>query len=329
MSTKALIIGVVGAGSVAAAGMGGFLAQRIQVAEPSIEATVASDMVAPANTAQTAPDRPVATLDDASQGSHQASARVDAAPRAAATVPAIAPAATAAPTPAPAPVEPAAAPVVEVAEVPAPLDVTASTGLPPSREGTLPAVSMPPPPAPSRWVELTLDPDAVIGIRLEAGISSATAEIEDRVIARVSRDVIVGERTAIPAGARIEGDVVLVERGGRFRERARLGIKFSRVVLSDETTVRIRTEPIFRDGESPTGEATSKIGASAVIGAILGGVIGGKRGAAIGGTAGAAGGTAAVAAGGANAASIAEGSALTLRLTAPVTLLVERDRPRH
>jgi hypothetical protein len=213
--------------------------------------------------------------------------------------------------------------------VPEPLDVTASTGLPPSREGTLPAVSMPPPPAPSRWVELTLDPDAVIGIRLEAGISSATAEIEDRVIARVSRDVIVGERTAIPAGARIEGDVVLVERGGRFRERARLGIQFSRVVLSDETTVRIRTEPIFRDGESPTGEATSKIGASAVIGAILGGVIGGKRGAAIGGTAGAAGGTAAVAAGGANAASIAEGSALTLRLTAPVTLLVERDRPRH
>jgi hypothetical protein len=106
-------------------------------------------------------------------------------------------------------------------------------------------------------------------------------------------------------------------------------VRFSRLVLSDETVVRIQTEPIYRDGESPTGEATSKIGASAVIGAVLGGVFGGRKGAAIGGTAGAAGGSAAVAAGGPNAATLAEGTALTVRLIEPVTLLVERNAPER
>jgi hypothetical protein len=54
-------------------------------------------------------------------------------------------------------------------------------------------------------------------------------------------------------------------------------------------------------------------------------MLGGRKGAAIGGAAGAAGGTAVVAAGDANEAVIPAGAALTVRLTAPVTILVERD----
>jgi hypothetical protein len=227
---------------------------------------------------------------------------------------------------------------------PAPAPAPAETVVTPAAEPVVvsePVMALPaPPPEPAplperpeyvepRFIETTVAEDAVIGIRLETAVSSETAKVEDRVVARVTRDVIVDGRTAIPAGAQLEGVVTEVDRGGRFKERARLGLRFNRLILSENSTSRIETETILREGESPSGEATSKIGASAVIGAILGGVIGGKKGAAIGGSAGAAGGTAAVAAGGRNDAELAEGTPLTVRLTRPVTLLIERQFQRH
>jgi hypothetical protein len=164
----------------------------------------------------------------------------------------------------------------------------------------------------------------VIGIRLDSLVTSETAKVEDRVAGRISRDVTVDGRTAIPSGARLEGHVTLVEPGGKFKERARLGIRFTSLILADNTRLAIQTETIFRDGQPPSQEAGQKIGASAVVGAILGAVIGGKKGAAVGTAAGAAGGTAVVAAGGRNEASIAAGAPLTVRLTAPVKVLIEK-----
>ena len=189
-----------------------------------------------------------------------------------------------------------------------------------------PEPAVPPPPAKPRFEEVTVREDAVIGIRLESAVSSETARVEDRVTARVSRDVTADGRTAIPAGATLEGTVVFVEQGGKFKERARIGIRFTTLVLADNVRLPIQTDTIFRDGEAPAPEATSKIGAAAVVGTILGAVIGGKKGAAIGGAAGAAGGTATVAAGGRNEATMATGAQLTVRLTAPLTVLVERQQ---
>ena len=73
-------------------------------------------------------------------------------------------------------------------------------------------------------------------------MSSETARVEDEVIARVTRDVRVGDRVAIPAGAKAHGEVTLVERGARLRERARLGVRFTSIVLADGTRVPIDTE---------------------------------------------------------------------------------------
>jgi hypothetical protein len=170
--------------------------------------------------------------------------------------------------------------------------------------------------------EVTVAANGVIGIRLETPLSSDTAKIEDRVTARVTRDVTVDGRVAVPAGTTLEGVVTAVERGGRFRERARLGVQFTTVVLADDTRIPVQTEPIYRIGEAPGGEATAKIGAGAVIGSILGAVIGGKKGAAIGGTAGAAGGTATVMASDPNHVMLAAGTPLTVRLTEPATFTV-------
>ena len=62
------------------------------------------------------------------------------------------------------------------------------------------------PPAPEapqkQFEELVVSRDSVIGLQTENRISSETARVEDRVEARVTRDVKVADRVAIPAGAR-------------------------------------------------------------------------------------------------------------------------------
>jgi hypothetical protein len=143
------------------------------------------------------------------------------------------------------------------------------------------------------------------------------------VRARVTRAVVVDGVTVIPTGARLNGSVTLVERGGKMRDRARIGIRFSSVAVNG-VRIPLQTDAIYREGDAPGGEATAKIGASAVVGSILGGVFGGKKGAAIGGAAGAAGGTAMVVAGDRNAAALIAGAALTVRLTEPAEFRVER-----
>ena len=169
-----------------------------------------------------------------------------------------------------------------------------------------------------------LSGDSVIGLQMETAVSSETATVEDRVVARVARDVKVGTEVAIPAGSQAHGEVVLVERGGKMRERARLGVRFTSIVLADGTRVPIATEPIYREGEGPARESAAKIGGGAIGGAILGGILGGAKGAAIGGSIGAGAGSAAVLAGGRNPATLSPGSPVTVRLEEPATVLVTR-----
>ena len=188
-----------------------------------------------------------------------------------------------------------------------------------------PRVVEAPPPVPVReFVEVVVPASSVIGLQLDSSLSSERAQIEDRVDARVTRDVTAGGRVAIPAGSRVIGSVTLVERGGKIKERARLGIRFHTVVFADGTELPIKTDPVFREGESPSGESARKIGGAAAGGAIIGAILGGGKGAVLGGAAGAAGGTAATMAGGRNAANLSAGTVITVRLTDPVSVDVEK-----
>ena len=173
------------------------------------------------------------------------------------------------------------------------------------------------------YVELMVPASSVLGLQIQTPLSSERARIEDRVEARVLRDVLVDGRTAIPQGTRIVGAVTLVERGGKVRERARLGVRFHTLVLADGTELPVRTDAILREGDSPVGESARKIGGAAVGGAILGAILGGKKGAILGGATGAAGGSAAVMAGDRNPATLPLGAVVTVRLAAPVAVEVE------
>jgi hypothetical protein len=227
------------------------------------------------------------------------------------------------------------APVASVAHAePLPLTAASNSAQPPAP----PAIESAPMPRPEERVvqepihpvepqhtvmEYVVSADSVIGLQTENRLSSETARVEDRVEARVTRDVRVGGHVAIPAGARALGSVMQVERGGKFKERARLGIRFHTLVLADGTRIPISTETIFREGESPSNNTAPRVGGGAVAGTILGAILGGGKGAAIGAAAGAGAGAASVAASDRNAATLPAGTAMTVRILQPISVAAD------
>jgi hypothetical protein len=208
-----------------------------------------------------------------------------------------------------------------------PAHITAAAGVQsvvPPAEPSLDSPQASEPPA-STFEELVVSADSVIGLQTEGLLSSERAHVEDRVEARVVRDVRVGREIAIPAGTRALGTVVVVERGGKVRERARLGIRFETLLMADGTRMPITTETIYRYGDAPSNGSAARIGGGAVAGAILGAIIGGGKGAAIGATTGAGAGTAAVMGRDRSAATFPSGSEVTARILSPLTVTVERE----
>jgi type IV secretory pathway VirB10-like protein len=213
------------------------------------------------------------------------------------------------------------------AQPPAPAPVTPENPQSAPRADEHPAAepAHAPEPPPHTFEELVVSSQTVIGLQTETKLSSETARVEDRVDARVTRDVKVGDRVAIPSGAHAIGSVMQVERGGKFKERASIGVRFHTLVLADGTRLPISTETIYRYGEAPGNSSAAKVGGAAVGGAILGAILGGAKGAAIGAAAGAGGGTAAVMASDRNAATLPAGTPMTVRVLQPVTVTVDKE----
>ena len=179
----------------------------------------------------------------------------------------------------------------------------------------------PPPPAPT-LVDLTVPADSVLGLQIERTVSSELARVEDKVSARVTRDVRVGDRVAIPAGSLVGGSVTEVDRGGKMKGKARLAVRFHTITLADGTQVPIRTDAVIREGDSQGGETAAKVGGAAVGGAILGAILGGGKGAAIGAGIGAGAGTAAAMTNDRDPATLPAGTNVTVRVQSPVTVTV-------
>ena len=120
-------------------------------------------------------------------------------------------------------------------------------------------------------VAVRIEKDSVIGIRVDQAITTESARVDDKVTARVSRDVLVDRRTVIAAGTRLEGTITMVERGSPGRERARLGIRFHTLVLGDRVQsgsgrdgrVPIQTDVIYRLADLP-GEPAAALSARAL-----------------------------------------------------------------
>jgi hypothetical protein len=247
-------------------------------------------------------------------------------PAANAPTPTIAPqAAPAAPPAAPAPTT-APAPPAPPAGTAAPQPEAPASNLPPARsdaENATPPITAqaPPPPEPNR---VTLNAGLLIPVRLVDGLSSERNQGGDVFHATLEKELAADGFVIAERGARVEGRVVAVDRGGRVSGVASLAVVLTQVHTSDGQQVAIQTDPFNRHADQTHLQDAEKIGGAAAFGAMIGALAGGGKGAAAG--AGVGGGV------GAGAVLLTRGAAATLpsetriafRLKTPVTVTEQR-----
>ncbi len=130
-------------------------------------------------------------------------------------------------------------------------------------------------------------------VRLAETLASDKSEAEQQVLAELAEDVPTAGRVVLPAGSEVVGHVVIAQRSGRVKGRARL------VVAFDEVRARGRSYAISATRWDVTAESSrskdAKIaGGAAAAGVIIGAIAGGGSGALKGGLIGGAAGGAAV-----------------------------------
>jgi hypothetical protein len=180
------------------------------------------------------------------------------------------------------------------------------------------------PPAP-RYVEITLPSGTPLALRLDSALASDQSAVEDPVRASLRRDVVIDERTVLPAGTDVRGVVTSVARSAKVKGRASLAFRFTSLSLDDET-YDVRTSSVSRQAEGTKKKDATKIGIGAGAGAIIGGIVGGGKGAAVGTAVGAGTGTGVVLATRGEEVRLAAGTPVTVTLSEPLTVRVPVNR---
>ena len=116
-------------------------------------------------------------------------------------------------------------------------------------------------------------------VRLQAPLSSKTAQVEDRFEATTMVDLRDDRnRVLIPAGSVMRGVISSVNKAGRIERRGSLTVAFDRVTVNGRAYPIRGTVTQALESEGIKGEA-EKIGIGAGAGAILGAILGGVKGA--------------------------------------------------
>jgi hypothetical protein len=173
--------------------------------------------------------------------------------------------------------------------------------------------------------ETTLPAGTRLQVVLDTGVGSDTSRAEEAVHGHLSSPVVVHGNTVLAQGTRVGGVVTSAERSGKVKGRAHIAVRFDTITpRGDDERYRIRTAAIQRTAASTKKKDAVKVGGGAAGGAIIGAIVGGKKGAAIGTAVGGGAGTAAVLATRGDEVHLPKGSALTLRLSEPVTIRIHR-----
>jgi hypothetical protein len=168
---------------------------------------------------------------------------------------------------------------------------------------------------------VTLPRGTSLPLRLESALASDQSAVEDPVRASLRRDIVLDERTVLPAGTGVRGVVTAVERSAKVKGRASLAFRFTSLSVDDET-YDIQTSSVSRQAEGTKKKDATKIGIGAGAGALIGGIVGGGKGAAVGTAVGAGTGTGVVLATRGEEVRLAAGTTVTVTLTEPLTVRV-------
>jgi hypothetical protein len=144
---------------------------------------------------------------------------------------------------------------------------------------------------PAAPLSITVPAGKVLTVRLADAVGSKISQAGQTFGGTLAKPVEVGGDVAIPAGARVEGEVVDAKPLGRFAGGALLQLKLDSITVNgDQMPVQTAT---FTQTLKGKGKRTAVLaGGGAGLGALIGGLAGGGKGAAIGAVAGGGAGTA-------------------------------------
>lgn len=169
--------------------------------------------------------------------------------------------------------------------------------------------------------EVTIPAGTRIPVTLDTSVGSDISRVEQPVSAHLTHALVIGGTTVVPAGSRVSGVVTDATRSAKVKGRAHVAVRFDSMTAEGDK-YRIDTDAIGRTAPATKKDDAVKIGAPAAGGAIIGAIAGGKKGAAIGTAVGGGAGTAVVLSTRGKEIHMAKGTALTLRLSQPVTVKI-------
>jgi hypothetical protein len=201
---------------------------------------------------------------------------------------------------------------------PSQVDNNSSAQNPNSSQNEAPAPdnSQPAPPAPTA---ITVPAGRVLTVRLADEVGSKISQAGQTFGGTLARAVEVDGETVIPAGARVEGEVVDAKPLGHFAGGALLDLKLDSIQVNGQ---RLPVETAtFTETTKGKGKRTGAlVGGGAGLGAIIGGIAGGGKGAAIGAIAGGGAGTAGSAYTGNKEIVLPAESAVAFKLSRPLRI---------
>jgi hypothetical protein len=173
------------------------------------------------------------------------------------------------------------------------------------------------------WREITIPVGTTLPVILDTTVASDTSRVEQRVEAHVARPVMIDGVAAIPVDSTVTGVVTDAKAAGKVKGRSHLAFRFDTLApLGQDERYDLDAATVGRTGASEQKKDAAKIAVPAAGGAIIGGIVGGKKGAMIGGAVGGGAGTAVVLTDRGNEVRMRRGDAVSLKLTAPLTLRV-------
>src|SRR5262245_12155856 len=174
-----------------------------------------------------------------------------------------------------------------------------------------------------RTEAVTIPTGTLLRLRLSHAVGSDVSRIEDPVTATLAAPLRYHGREVLPAGSTAHGYVTTAQRSGKVKGRARLGMKFSTIVSSDDHEhYNITTRSWVAIAPATKKKDALEIGAPAAGGAVIGALVGGKKGAGIGALAGGGAGTAYVLTTRGKEVRLGRGATVSVRLASPLTVRV-------
>jgi hypothetical protein len=171
---------------------------------------------------------------------------------------------------------------------------------------------------------VTLNAGTLLPVRLIDGLTSERNAPGDTFTGTLDHELVVDGFVIAERGARVEGRVVDVDRGGKVRGVALLAVELTRIHTSDGQTIPVQTDPFERRAQATHTSDAAKVGGGAALGAIIGAIAGGGKGAAIGAAAGGGAGAGAVVMTRGKAAALSSETRINFRMRAPVTITEQR-----